>query len=105
MKARIFIGGVSLKMTESKCTHSPDLSPNTTLEQLRSYFGQFGSIKSCTLKKDKRTNQPLGFGFVEYYTVEEAEKVLQMKHEINGRDVSPLGTNFLIFSDFFYFVN
>lgn len=85
MNAKIFVGGVSVKMTQGKSTNLRFLIP---LEQLENYFSTFGKLKSCILVKSKKTNQPLGFAFLEYESANDAQTVLASKHEIDGRDVS-----------------
>lgn len=42
-----------------------NLSPETTEQQLRDAFSEFGSIKSVKIIIDPQTGMPKGFGFVE----------------------------------------
>lgn len=48
---KVFIGGLSWQ---------------TTAENLRNYFQNFGDIAEAVLMIDKRTGQPRGFGFVTF---------------------------------------
>lgn len=84
---KIFIGGISVKMNEGTIFTINSSAINQFLDELKTYFAQFGKIKNFVLVKSKKTNQPLGFGFVEYQIEEDARKVLSVRHEINGRDV------------------
>jgi RNA recognition motif-containing protein len=63
---KIFIGGISVKMTEGTMIYIQGIFSNLLLDELRTYFAQYGKIKNFVLVKSKKTNQPLGFGFVEY---------------------------------------
>ncbi len=42
-----------------------NLSRETTEEELRALFAEFGEVQSCTLVLDKATGKSKGFGFVE----------------------------------------
>ncbi|RHY67296.1 hypothetical protein DYB30_002266, partial [Aphanomyces astaci] len=48
---KIFVGGVSWETTE---------------DNLRSHFGQYGALTDAALMKDKYSGQPRGFGFVTF---------------------------------------
>jgi RNA recognition motif-containing protein len=69
---KIFVGG---------------LPHNLPLDIFRNYFDQFGKLDDCLILQDKRTNKPRGFGFVTYNTVEEADRVMELKdkHVIHGK--------------------
>ena len=41
---------------------------DTSDEQLRALFDEYGDVKSAIHSYDKKTNRPRGFGFVEMYT-------------------------------------
>lgn len=45
---------------------------------LRSLFAKTGHIQSVKIMRDKVTNQPVGYGFVEFTSHEVAAKVLQL---------------------------
>lgn len=45
---------------------------------LRSLFSKTGHIQSVKIMRDKATNQPVGYGFVEFSSHEVAAKVLQL---------------------------
>jgi RNA recognition motif-containing protein len=53
-------------------------------EELRKSFEEFGQVASATIIKDKFTNKPRGFGFVEMPEKEEALKAIQA---LNGKDL------------------
>ncbi|VEL09280.1 unnamed protein product, partial [Protopolystoma xenopodis] len=57
---------------------------------LSDYFSQFGIVKSCTIKIDKTTGQPRGFGFVIFSTDDAIDKVLAINsHRLNNRKIDP----------------
>jgi len=64
-----------------------NLPSNVTEEQLRVLFSQAGTIKEIALIKDRDTQRPKGFGFVEMTTQVEAQKAIEMfnEHELDGR--------------------
>jgi RNA recognition motif-containing protein len=80
VSCRIFVGGVPIKMDESM--------PLIYLETLRDYFSVYGQVSYLKLAKNKKTKEPLGFGFLEFTDEEVSEIVLNEKHMINGREVS-----------------
>lgn len=77
---RIFVGGVPIKMDESM--------PPIYLETLREYFSVYGQVSYLKLAKNKKTKEPLGFGFLEFSDEAVSEVVLNEKHLINSREVS-----------------
>lgn len=60
-----------------------NLSYNTTEDQLRDFFAQYGSIDDCKLISDFQTGRSKGFGFITYASDEEGQKAL----EANGLDL------------------
>lgn len=60
-----------------------NLSYNTTEDQLRDFFGQYGNIDDCKLISDFQTGRSKGFGFITYASDEEGQKAL----EANGIDL------------------
>jgi RNA recognition motif-containing protein len=42
-----------------------NLARETTEEELRALFAEFGAVESCTLVLDKATGKSKGFGFIE----------------------------------------
>jgi RNA-binding protein Musashi len=70
---RIFVGG---------------LSSDTTEEDLKDYFEQFGAVTEAQLMFDRNTNRHRGFGFVSFEAEEPAEKVCSIQfHDIRGKKV------------------
>ena len=61
-----------------------NLSFKTTEEELRSTFGQFGSVTDVYVAMDKMTGRPRGFAFVTMGTAEEAK---QAAEKMNGVDL------------------
>ena len=62
-----------------------NLSYQSTEDELRDLFAEFGDVVSAKLIVDKFTGQSKGFGFVEMSNNSEAQKAID---ELNGRDVN-----------------
>ena len=62
-----------------------NLSYQTTEDELRDLFAEFGDVVSAKLIVDKFTGQSKGFGFVEMSNNSEAQKAMD---ELNGRSVT-----------------
>ena len=62
-----------------------NLSYQTTEDELRDLFAEFGDVVSAKLIADKFTGQSKGFGFVEMSDNSEAKKAMD---ELNGRDLN-----------------
>lgn len=54
-------------------------------EDLRSYFSQFGDLLMVQVKKDPKTGQSKGFGFVRFSEYESQLKCMAQRHMIDGR--------------------
>ena len=61
-----------------------NLSFNTTEDQFRDFFGQFGEIKELNLISDYQTGRSKGFGFITYSSDEEGLKAVE---EANGAEL------------------
>lgn len=61
METRLYVGNLAHAATE---------------EELRTLFGQAGTVKSATVITDRATGRSKGFGFVEMATQAEAEKAI-----------------------------
>jgi cold-inducible RNA-binding protein len=61
-----------------------NLSFKTTEDELRSHFGQFGSVTDVYVAMDKMTGRPRGFAFVTMGTPEEAKVAAE---KINGSEL------------------
>ena len=62
-----------------------NLSYQTTEDELRDLFAEFGDVVSAKLIVYKFTGQSKGFGFVEMSNNSEAQKAME---ELYGRDVN-----------------
>lgn len=73
--------------TKLKCTDLIVLGLpwRTTDEALREFFEKFGEVLIAQVKKDPKTNQSKGFGFVRFSSYEAQMRVLAMRHMIDGR--------------------
>lgn len=57
----------------------------TTEESLREYFENTGDVIMAQIKKDIRTGQSKGFGFIRFGSYEGQMKALSTRHFIDGR--------------------
>merc|ERR1711988_176146 len=72
---KIFVGGLSWE---------------TTVKDMKEYFGKFGEVGDCTLKTDPATGRSRGFGFVMFAEASSVSKVLEEKaHLLHGRNIDP----------------
>jgi RNA recognition motif-containing protein len=62
-----------------------NLAFSTTEEQLRTLFGEAGTVMSVAIITDRMTGQSKGFGFVEMDTDQAAQAAIQ---KLNGREVN-----------------
>ncbi|KAH7441669.1 hypothetical protein KP509_03G048000 [Ceratopteris richardii] len=69
---KLFIGGISWETTE---------------EKLKSYFESYGEVVEAVIMKDRATGRARGFGFVVFADPAVADRVIQEKHNIDGRQV------------------
>uniref|UniRef100_A0A1I7YB50 RRM domain-containing protein n=1 Tax=Steinernema glaseri TaxID=37863 RepID=A0A1I7YB50_9BILA len=66
------------------------LNHETTDEQLRAYYSQWGNVVDCIVIRDPQTKHSRGFGFVTFATVQMAESAMSDRpHTINGKVVDP----------------
>ena len=70
--SKLYVGNMSFKTSE---------------DELRSAFGQFGSVTDVYVAMDKMTGRPRGFAFVTMATPEEGQKAIQALNgfSIEGR--------------------
>lgn len=73
--------------TKLKCTDLIVLGlPFKTTEQsLREYFETFGEVLMAQVKKDPKSGQSKGFGFIRFASHEAQIRVLAQRHMIEGR--------------------
>lgn len=57
----------------------------TTEESLREYFETLGEVLMAQIKKDMRSGQSKGFGFIRFASYEGQMKALSSRHFIDGR--------------------
>jgi len=57
----------------------------TTEQELREYFEPFGEVLMAQVKKDIKTGQSKGFGFIRFASYESQMRVLAQRHMIDGR--------------------
>lgn len=54
---------------------------------LKQHMTKYGSLDDVVVMKDRKTGRSRGFGYVTFSTTESAEKALDAKHTINGREM------------------
>ncbi|XP_073441177.1 TAR DNA-binding protein 43 [Dendrobates tinctorius] len=57
----------------------------TTEQDLKDYFSTYGEVIMVQVKKDAKTGQSKGFGFVRFTEYETQVKVMSQRHMIDGR--------------------
>ena len=67
---RIYVGNLSYEVGEA---------------DLREEFQAYGEVESVTIIKDRGTERPKGFGFVEMASEEEAQEAIR---KLNGEELS-----------------
>ncbi|CAJ2502894.1 Uu.00g102880.m01.CDS01 [Anthostomella pinea] len=70
--SKIFVGGVSQDTTEN---------------EFKEYFAQFGRVVDATLMMDKDTGRPRGFGFVTFESEAGVDACLSTHLEIHGKPI------------------
>lgn len=67
-----------------------NLSYSTTEDELRTLFGQAGTVVSATIIKDRDTGRSKGFAFVEMSSQEEAQEAIRKFHgmSVNTRELT-----------------
>jgi len=73
--------------TKLKCTDLIVLGLpwKTTEQSLREYFETFGEVLMAQVKKDSKSGQSKGFGFIRFASHEAQIRVLAQRHMIEGR--------------------
>nr|KAF6360039.1 hypothetical protein mMyoMyo1_010997 [Myotis myotis] len=60
------------------------LSPDTSEEQIKEYFGTFGEIENIELPMDTKANEKRGFCFITYMDEEPVKKLLESRYHLLG---------------------
>ena len=82
--------GLSLSSSSLTFSCAGGLTWDTTPEDLREYFSNFGNILDCSIKHDPTTGRSRGFAFLVFDRKEIVEKILsQNEHFVKGRKVDP----------------
>ena len=79
-EGKLFIGGIAWDTSE---------------ETLTEYFTQYGQVTQAVIMREKPTGRPRGFGFVVFSDPSVLDRVLQERHTIDGRTVSPPLSRFI----------
>jgi cold-inducible RNA-binding protein len=82
-------GSSNSNMSNSKL-YVGNLSFKTSEDELRSHFGQFGTVTDVYVAMDKMTGRPRGFAFVTMGTAEEAKLAAEKVNgsELGGRQLT-----------------
>lgn len=67
-----------------------NMSYDTTETELRTMFGEAGTVQSVDIIKDRDTGRPKGFAFITMGSQAEAENAIKMFNEknVNGRPLT-----------------
>eukprot|EP01018_Ginkgo_biloba_P012389 Gb_08026 [translate_table: standard] len=66
------------------------ISWDTSEERLKDYFNAYGEVVDVVIMKDRIAGWPRGFGFVVFVDPSVTDRVIQEKHNIDGRTVKHL---------------
>lgn len=74
MESKLYVGNLPYSATE---------------EELKTLFGQAGTVTSVAIIKDRETGRSKGFAFVEMSSSDDAQKAISMftGHMLGGRDL------------------
>ncbi|WP_438462716.1 RNA recognition motif domain-containing protein [Marinomonas sp. PE14-40] len=61
-----------------------NIARNTSEEELRALFEEFGTLQSCSLVLDNDTGESKGFGFVEMPKIGDAKLAIK---KLNGKEI------------------
>lgn len=64
------------------------LNWDTTEDDLRDYFGKYGTVENVSIRKD-REGKSKGYGFVDFENSSAVEKVLSTRHILDGKVIDP----------------
>ncbi|CED85364.1 heterogeneous nuclear ribonucleoprotein hrp1 [Phaffia rhodozyma] len=64
------------------------LNWETTDDNLRTYFSQFGAVEHCTIMRDP-TGRSRGFAFLTFEQSSSVDKVLAQEHQLDGKQIDP----------------
>lgn len=67
---RIFVGGIPVR---------------TGKEAVREFFGRFGAIRHCKVKKNSKTGRSLGYAYITFENSEACKSLLNTQVEFSGR--------------------
>ncbi|CAJ0828217.1 11968_t:CDS:10 [Entrophospora sp. SA101] len=73
-EGKMFIGGLNWETSD---------------ENLKSYFSQFGEVTDCVVMRDPNSSRSRGFGFVTFTDPSNVDKVLNKDHQLDGKVIDP----------------
>merc|ERR1719431_1725822 len=80
---KVFLGSPG-----GRTTSTGGLSDNISDDDLKEYFGQFGTITNCKQIRDKVTDKHKGVAFIEYEDTDSVDKVVLLCiHTIKDRQI------------------
>lgn len=57
----------------------------TTSESMRAYFSRFCPVQDAVVMRDRYSGKSRGFGFVTFYSADNAQRIATAEHNIDGR--------------------
>ena len=70
--------------------YAGNLSYQTTSEDLKAAFSEYGTVDSADVITDRNTGRSKGFGFVEMDNIDEAKAAIE---GLNGKDIDGRNVN------------
>ena len=78
-------------MENKKKLYVGNLPYTTTVDELKTTFGEFGAVVDAVIISDKHTGRSKGFGFIEFEDEASAQKAVE---GMNGKDLG--GRNIVV---------
>ncbi|ORX89594.1 hypothetical protein K493DRAFT_340546, partial [Basidiobolus meristosporus CBS 931.73] len=88
VRRRIPFEGFIKADKDENTLYAHGFSKTTTIEEMKNYFAQFGTVQSVVLIRPTDDPKYKGAIFVEFTSIEETARVLNAQHIYDGRQIS-----------------